>query len=80
LAAVSSGVRRISRSIHSHFFNRNLVFFIFGGFVIFLGYVLGGILLCVTIIGIPLAVQHMKLVPMALLPFGHVMRDIEDKV
>jgi uncharacterized membrane protein YccF (DUF307 family) len=121
----------------------NLVFFVFGGFLIFLAYVLGGILLCLTIIGIPfglmcfrlaggviapfgrevretkppggpislimniiwiilpglelaimhlllaalftltivgypLAVQHMKLVPMALLPFGHVMRDIED--
>ncbi len=121
----------------------NLVFFVFGGFLIFLGYVLGGVLLCLTIIGIPfgfmcfrlaasviapfgrevgeteppggpialimniiwiilpglelaimhlllaaffaltiigfpLAVQHMKLVPMALLPFGHVMRDIED--
>lgn len=41
----------------------NLVFFIFGGFLIFLGYVLGGILLCLTIIGYPLAVQHMKLVP-----------------
>jgi uncharacterized membrane protein YccF (DUF307 family) len=27
-----------------------------------------------TIIGFPIAVQHMKLVPMALLPFGHVMR------
>ena len=56
----------------------NLVFFVFGGFIIFLGYVLGGILLCLTIIGIPFAVQHMKLVPMALMPFGHVMRDIED--
>jgi uncharacterized membrane protein YccF (DUF307 family) len=121
----------------------NLVFFVFGGFLIFLGYVLGGILLCLTIIGIPfgfmcfrlaggviapfgrevretkppggpialimnviwiilpglelavmhlllalifaltivgipLAVQHMKLVPIALMPFGHVMRDIED--
>ncbi len=121
----------------------NLVFFIFGGFLIFIGYVLGGIILCLTIIGIPfglmcfrlaggviapfgrevrqteppggpvslimniiwiilpglelaimhlllaalfaltiigfpLAVQHMKLVPMALLPFGHVMREVED--
>jgi uncharacterized membrane protein YccF (DUF307 family) len=56
----------------------NLVFFVFGGFAIFLGYVLGGILLCLTIVGIPLAVQHLKLVPMALLPFGHVMRDIEE--
>ena len=56
----------------------NLVFFIFGGFIIFIGYVLGGILLCLTIIDFPLAVQHMKLVPMALLPFGHVMREIEE--
>ncbi len=30
-----------------------------------------------TIMHLLLAVQHMKLVPMALLPFGHVMRDIE---
>ena len=71
----------------------NLVFFVFGGFIIFLGYVLGGILpglelaimhlllalfFLLTIIGYPLAVQHMKLVPMALMPFVHVMRDIED--
>lgn len=56
----------------------NLVFFVFGGFLIFLGYVLGGILLCLTIIGFPLALQHMKLIPMALLPFGHVMRVIKD--
>jgi uncharacterized membrane protein YccF (DUF307 family) len=35
-------------------------------------------LFALTIVGFPLAVQHMKLVPMALLPFGHVMRDIED--
>ena len=29
----------------------NLVFFVFGGFAIFLGYVLGGIVLCLTING-----------------------------
>ena len=29
-----------------------------------------------TIIGFPLAVQHMKLVRVALLPFGHVMREV----
>ena len=119
----------------------NIVFFIFGGFLISLGYLLGGILLCLTIIGIPfglmcfriaggvlapfgrevvetqppggvlslimnilwllcmglelaimhlflalffaltiigfpIAVAHVKLVPLALLPFGHVMRDV----
>jgi len=56
----------------------NLVFFVFGRFIIFLGYVLGGILLCLTITVYPLAKQHMKLVPIALMPFGHVMRDIKD--
>ena len=55
----------------------NVVFFVFVGFIIFLGYVLGGILLCLTIIGFPIAVQHVKLVPMALLPFGHVMRELK---
>jgi uncharacterized membrane protein YccF (DUF307 family) len=30
----------------------------------------------ITIVGLPLAVQHMKLVKVALLPFGHEMREI----
>ncbi|MDH3304597.1 MAG: hypothetical protein OEM92_05250 [Gammaproteobacteria bacterium] len=55
----------------------NVVFFVFGGFLIFFGYVLGGILLCLAITGIPITVQHMKLVPMALLSFGHVMRELK---
>lgn len=52
----------------------NLVFFIFGGFIIFLSYVLA-LLFALTIVGLPIAAQHMKLVPLALLPFGHVMKD-----
>ena len=31
----------------------------------------------ITIIGIPIAAQHIKLLPLALLPFGRVVRDIE---
>jgi uncharacterized membrane protein YccF (DUF307 family) len=54
----------------------NVVFFIFGGFIIFLGYVLGGMLLCLTIVGIPFGFQCFKLVKVALLPFGHEMREI----
>jgi uncharacterized membrane protein YccF (DUF307 family) len=38
----------------------NLVFFVFGGFLIFLGYVLGGILLCLTIIGVPSGYKILK--------------------
>ena len=30
-----------------------------------------------TIVGIPLAAQHLKLVKVALLPFGHVMRELK---
>jgi len=30
-----------------------------------------------TIVGIPLAAQHIKLLPLALLPFGRQVRDIE---
>ena len=31
----------------------------------------------ITIIGIPIALQHIKLIPLALLPFGREMRDID---
>ena len=52
----------------------NLLFFIFGGFIIFLGYVLGGILLCLTIVGIPLGFQCFKLAGGVLAPFGREVR------
>lgn len=48
----------------------NIIFFIFGGFIIFLGYVLGGIILCLTIIGIPFGYQCFKLAGGVLMPFG----------
>ena len=54
----------------------NIIFFIFGGFLIFLGYVLGGILLCLTIIGIPFGIQCFKLAGGVLAPFGREVRDI----
>ncbi len=52
----------------------NLAFFILGGFIIFLGYVLGGIVLCLTIIGIPLGFQCFKLAGGVLAPFGREVR------
>jgi uncharacterized membrane protein YccF (DUF307 family) len=41
-----------------------------GGFLLFLEYLLAGILLCLTIVGIPFAFQAFKLSLLALLPFG----------
>ena len=55
----------------------NVVFFVFGGFVIFLGYVLGGILLCLTIIGIPFGIMCFRLAGSVIAPFGREVRETE---
>jgi uncharacterized membrane protein YccF (DUF307 family) len=55
----------------------NIVFFIFGGFVIFLGYVLGGILLCLTIIGIPFGIMCFRIAGGVIAPFGREVRETE---
>jgi uncharacterized membrane protein YccF (DUF307 family) len=41
-----------------------------GGFVIWLEYVLGGLILCLTIVGIPFGLQCFKIAGLGLLPFG----------
>lgn len=46
-----------------------------GGFVIWLEYLIGGLLLCLTIVGIPFGVQCFKIAGMGLLPFGKEIRE-----
>lgn len=41
-----------------------------GGIFLFFEYLLAGLILCITIIGIPFGVQSIKLSLLALLPFG----------
>ena len=53
----------------------NIVFFVFGGFLIFLGYVLGGILLCLTIVGIPFGIMCFRLAGGVIAPFGREVRE-----
>lgn len=48
----------------------NLIWVIFGGLLLSVGYMIGGILLCFTIIGIPFGYQLFKIGTLALLPFG----------
>lgn len=48
----------------------NIIWIIFGGWLIFLFYLFGSLILLVTIIGIPFGVQTFKLAFLALLPFG----------
>lgn len=48
----------------------NIIWLVFGGFAIFLEYMVAGLALCVTIIGIPFGIQSFKLGVLALWPFG----------
>jgi uncharacterized membrane protein YccF (DUF307 family) len=46
-----------------------------GGFVTALQYVLAGLVLCLTVVGIPFGVQCFKLAGLALFPFGKDFND-----
>ena len=48
----------------------NIVWFIFGGIWAAIGYVLGGIALCITVIGIPFGLMSFRLAGAVLAPFG----------
>ena len=48
----------------------NLIWFLLGGFILGLGWIIAGILWCITIIGIPLGIQCFKIAGVALFPFG----------
>lgn len=48
----------------------NIIWLIFGGLFIALGWLLTGLLLCITIIGIPFGLQCFKFAKVSLTPFG----------
>jgi uncharacterized membrane protein YccF (DUF307 family) len=48
----------------------NIIWFVFGGFIVAIEYVIASLLMMVTIIGIPFGLQTLKLAEMALFPFG----------
>jgi uncharacterized membrane protein YccF (DUF307 family) len=48
----------------------NLLWLIFGGFLAGLGYILAGLLLCLTIVGIPFGLMSMRLGMATFAPFG----------
>ena len=52
----------------------NLIWLIFGGFVIAVEYFVGSIALMVTIVGIPFGIQTLKLGALAIWPFGRDTR------
>lgn len=52
----------------------NLIWFLFGGFIHSLIWVLWGILFSITIIGLPVGLQCFKLAGLQLAPFGKTIR------
>ena len=48
----------------------NILWIVLGGLAIAISWVLIGLILCVTIIGIPLGIQAFKMAELALWPFG----------
>lgn len=52
----------------------NIIWLLFGGIVAAIGWFIAGLLLCITIVGIPFGVQCMKIAGVVLWPFG---RNIE---
>src|SRR4029450_11662707 len=48
----------------------NIIWIIFGGLYLAVLCLVGGAILCITIIGIPFGIQAFKLIPIVLMPFG----------
>src|SRR3954467_12312943 len=48
----------------------NVLWVVLFGWCLSLGHVVAGILLCITVIGVPLGVANFKMIPIALLPLG----------
>ncbi|MDR0895545.1 MAG: YccF domain-containing protein [Prevotellaceae bacterium] len=52
----------------------NVIWIFIGGIWICLSHLFFGVVLCVTIIGIPFGIQHFKMAALALTPFGKEIR------
>lgn len=55
----------------------NIIWLVFSGLWLAIGYALGGALLCLTIVGIPFGIQAFKLAALSLWPFGREVRPRE---
>jgi len=52
----------------------NLLWIIFGGLISAIGWFVTGVLLCITVIGIPFGLQCFKIAGLVLVPFGKEVR------
>jgi uncharacterized membrane protein YccF (DUF307 family) len=55
----------------------NVIWFILAGWWLALGHLITGVLMCLTIIGIPLGLANFKLIPVSITPFGREIVDLD---
>jgi uncharacterized membrane protein YccF (DUF307 family) len=56
----------------------NVLWFLLAGWWLIIGHVITGLLLCLTIIGIPLGLANFKMIPVTFRPFGRDIVSIEE--
>jgi uncharacterized membrane protein YccF (DUF307 family) len=56
----------------------NIIWFIIGGWYLTLLHIVAGIVLCITIIGIPLGIGNFKMINVSLRPFGREIVSAEE--
>ena len=56
----------------------NIIWFVLAGWWLAIGHVISGVLMCVTIIGIPLGLANFKLIPVSLLPLGREILPVDE--
>lgn len=57
----------------------NVIWFILCGWWLAIGHLITGVLLCLTIIGIPLGLANFKLIPVSLMPMGREIVSVDDE-
>jgi uncharacterized membrane protein YccF (DUF307 family) len=83
-AAIVGAPERAHQFFHSYLpemnFLANIIWLLFGGLWSALGYIIGGVVLCLTIVGIPFGLQCFKLAEVVLWPFGRqIVNDPGDR-
>lgn len=55
----------------------NVVWFLLAGWWLALGHLVTGVLMCITVIGIPVGLANFKLIPVSITPLGRDIVDID---
>jgi uncharacterized membrane protein YccF (DUF307 family) len=56
----------------------NVIWFVLAGWWLAIGHLVSGVLMCLTIIGIPLGLANFKLIPVSLTPLGREIVDLDE--